>query len=139
MRFVDANVFLYAFLEPKKRLAGKQSVLKQESRDIVTRIEGGERVITSVVQLSEISNILEARASRKYAREIIESILFNENIEISGVKKETYAAASELAKIYDISINDCVAIEIMKANDIKEIYSFDSDFDKADSIRRIVK
>ena len=80
MKFADANIFLYAFLEPKKKMAGKQSSLRQESKNIVTRIEKGERVITSVVQLSEISNILEARTSRKFSREIMESMLLNENI-----------------------------------------------------------
>ena len=138
MKFADANIFLYAFLEPKKKMAGKQSSLRQESKNIVTRIEKGERVITSVVQLSEISNILEARTSRKFSREIMESMLLNENIEIIEVSKELYAAALELAKIYDISINDCIAIEVMKINNIKEIYSFDSDFDKADGIKRIM-
>ncbi len=109
MKFADANIFLYAFLEPKKKLAGKQSSLRQESKNIVTRIEKGERVM-----------------------------LLNENIEIIKVSKELYAAALELAKIYDISINDCIAIEVMKINNIKEIYSFDSDFDKADGIKRIM-
>ena len=139
MRFIDANVFLYAFLEPRGELTEDEMKLKQASKSIVLRVEKGEKVITSVVQISEVSNVLEARASNKVAREIIESILLNENIDIQEVNKGLYAASLELAKIHDIGINDCVALAVMQTNSIKEIYSFDTDFDKIEGIKRIEK
>lgn len=139
MRFIDANVFLHAFLEPPRKLTESEKTLKQSSKDIIRRIEKTERVVTSVIHLSEISNVLESRGSNKITREIIESILFSENIHIAEVNKELYGASLEMAKIYDIDINDCAALAIMKMNNIKEIYSFDSDFDKIEEIKRIEK
>ena len=139
MRFADANIFLYAFLHPKERLAEKQTILKTTAKSIVTGMEKDEKVITSVVQLSEICNILEARASHRFAQEVIESILLNDNIEIAEVSKETYVASVELAKLYNININDCVALAVMQSRNIKEIYSFDADFDKIEGIKRVEK
>lgn len=139
MRFVDANVFLHAFLESTGKLTGSERTIKQSSKDIIRRIEKGERVVTSVIHLSEISNILESRSSNKIAREIIESILFNENVQITEVNKELYNISLEMAKIHDIGINDCVALTVMQANGIKEIYSFDADFDKIEGIKRVEK
>lgn len=137
-RFIDANVFLYAFISTKRKLSEKDSKLKQASKAIVERIEKGEKVMTSAVHLSEISNVLED-VMPKSAIEIVESIVLNENIEIVSVGKEEYAASLEMAKIHGAGINDCVAAVIMSEKNIKEIYSFDTDFDKITGITRIEK
>lgn len=137
MRFADANIFLYAFLYPKEKLNEKQSAIKMISKNIVGRMEKDEKVVTSTVQLSEICNILESREPHKFAQEVIESILLNDNIEIAEVGKETYMTSLELAKTYNIGINDCVALAVMNEKNIKEIYSFDSDFDKIEGIKRL--
>lgn len=139
MKFVDANIFLYASIKPKRVISDKIKHIKEKSVEIVKRISKGEKALTSVVHISEISNILEDRISNKFAQEILENIIFDENIEIAEVNKEIYATSLELAKIHDISINDCVAAIIMKLNNIKEIYSFDSDFDKIEGIKRVEK
>ncbi len=137
-RFVDANIFLYAFLKTERKLSEDSTRLKRASKYIIQRIENGERVLTSVVHLAETSNILESMTSDS-STEIVESILLNENIEIAEVDKEIYTTAIELAKIYKISLNDCVAVVIMKTHGVSEIYSFDDDFDKIDGIARVEK
>lgn len=138
MRFIDANILLYAFLKTERKLSEHDIRLKQASKSIIERIEKNEKVLTSVVHLSEISNILESIMPAN-ALEIIESMLMDENIEIAEVSKEMYATAIELAKIYKISLNDCVATIIMKAKGVEEIYSFDGHFDEIDGISRIEK
>jgi len=139
MRFVDANVFLYAFLKTGRKLSEKETRLKRISSGIIERIEKGEKVLTSAVHISEVSNMLESLTSKETTQEIVESVLLNENIEIAEVGKGIYMASLELAKIHKVSINDCVASIIMKAKNISEIYSFDNDFDKIDGIVRIEK
>ncbi len=139
MRFVDANVFLYASIKPKSTATGKIKDIKEKSVEIVKKISGGEKVLTTTVHISEVSNVLESSMPSKLAQETIEKILFDENIEIAGVDKNIYASSLELAKILDISINDCVALVAMKSNGIKQIYSFDSDFDKVEGIERVEK
>lgn len=137
MRFADSNVFVHAFLKTERKLSEKDMRLKRASKEILERVEKNEKVMTSVVHLSEISNILESLASNELACEIIESILLNENIEVAEIDKGAYTTALELAKTYKISLNDCVACVAMKKNGIGEIYSFDADFDNIDGIRRI--
>lgn len=137
-RFMDANIFIYAFLKTERKLSEKEAKLKQASKSIIERVEKNEKIITSVVHLSEISNVIES-VTPSDALGIIESILMNENIEIAEINKDTYATAIELAKIFKVGLNDCIATVIMKTNGIREIYSFDGDFDKIDGISRIEK
>ncbi|MBI2076135.1 MAG: type II toxin-antitoxin system VapC family toxin [Candidatus Aenigmarchaeota archaeon] len=139
MKFIDTNVFLHAFLQPKGKLTEVERYVKQNAKNIIRRIENGEKTITSAVHISEVSNVLESRSSNKVAREIIESIILNENITIAEVNKNIYISSIEFAKIHDININDCAAVTIMKLSNTKEIYSFDSDFDKIEGIERIEK
>ena len=139
MRFVDANIFLYAFLKTGRKLSEREIMLKRVSRNIVERIEKDEKVLTSAVHVSEVSNMLESLTSNETTYEIIESVLLNNNIEIAEVGKEIYVAALEIAKTHKVSINDCVASVIMNTKNVSEIYSFDSDFDKIDGIIRIEK
>ena len=60
LRFIDASAILYAVIEPKKPLSKQLTNLKSNAKNILKRINEGEQVITSVVHLSEVSNILEA-------------------------------------------------------------------------------
>lgn len=59
MKFLDANVFIYAYYKPRKELTEKEKQMKEQAKKIVTDIsQGREQAITTVVHLSEIVNIL---------------------------------------------------------------------------------
>ena len=58
MRFLDANVFIYAYYKSKRELSDKQKEMKEHAKEIIKRINEGEDVITTVIHLSEVSNIL---------------------------------------------------------------------------------
>ncbi len=137
MRFIDASVFLYAFLKPKRPLPRQIVELKENAKKIVSRIDGGEQVVTTVVHISEIADIVEAKASRLLAATVVEALLSKENIIVYPVAPGDYIAAVEIARTYRIGVNDAVAILYMKAEGIDEIYSFDKDFDKVPGITRI--
>ncbi|MFQ6123549.1 MAG: hypothetical protein ACE5R6_02950 [Candidatus Heimdallarchaeota archaeon] len=64
MKFVDASVFVYAYLKPTKTLPNKLKRMKSNVKAIVARINAGESTVTSVAHLSEVANILEARITR---------------------------------------------------------------------------
>jgi uncharacterized protein len=57
--YIDANVFVYAFLKTKRQLQPKELEIKQAAKNIVARISKGEKVITSVVHFSEVCNVLD--------------------------------------------------------------------------------
>ena len=138
MRFVDANVFVYAVLKPKRSLSESEKNIKTNSSNIVNRIDKGEEVITSVVHLSEVANILEDVSSQRIAADFMINVLSKPNLEVVLVDKNMYTAASFLAKEKSVGANDALAALIMKDQGISEIYSFDKHLDDL-GVKRIAE
>ena len=137
MRFIDASTFIYAFLKPKRPIPSKIIEMKKHAQDILERVNEGENVITSVVHVSEVANILEARVQLSECRRIISDIADKRSIEVVDVNKKLYATSIQTAEMRDISINDALAFVIMQERSIKEIYSFDKHFDNIPEITRV--
>ncbi|ALM75262.1 putative nucleic acid-binding protein, containing PIN domain [Thermococcus barophilus] len=130
MRFVDANVFIYALLKPRKEPPENVKQIKDRAKNILSRISEGERATTTVVHLSEVANVLESRASKSLAAEFIRTILTGENIEVLDVSPGDYLKASLMAEEMNIGVNDALAYVKMQELGIKEIYTFDRDFER---------
>jgi predicted nucleic acid-binding protein len=139
LSFIDANVFLYAFLKPKRKLQEHEEEIKDAAKRIVTRINNGEQVVTSVVHLSEICNILEDFLPVKEALELERSLLFLEGVVIKEVSEEDYLKAFTVAEDEEIGANDVLAYVLMKEEKINRIYSFDKHFDSFKDIQRITE
>ena len=139
MRFIDASVFLYAYLKPKKELPKKLKKMKERAKGIIRRVDEGEKVVTTIVHLSEIANIIESKASLMKSIKVILSILNKPNIIIMDVTKSAYLEAAKCAELYGVGVNDALAYITMRNLKIREIYSFDTDFDKLKDIERITK
>ncbi|RLE86483.1 MAG: hypothetical protein DRJ49_07790 [Thermoprotei archaeon] len=139
MRFIDSNVFLHAFLIPRRKLTSKEKYIKERAKSIVKRIEEGEKVATTVVHISEIVNILESGLDLKSSLGFLTWIIVSGNIRVYPVTLEDYESALPLAKEHGVSVNDALAYLIMKAHGIREIYSFDKHFDKFKDIVRVVQ
>jgi len=128
MRFIDANVFLYALLKPKPDLPKEVLERKARAMKILRRIEDGEEVATSVVHLGEVANIIEAKVNFSTALAFIEELLTAGNVHILPVTPEDYLKATLVASEKRISVNDALAYLKMKELDINEIYTFDKHF-----------
>lgn len=137
MRFVDSNVFLHAFLIPRRTLTKEEQKVKDEAKTIVERIEGGEEVATTTVHLSEVINIIEAGLGLQKSLGFLAWTIISENIKVYPVSIEDYESAMPLAKDKNISANDALAYLSMKAHEIREIYSFDKHFDQLKDIVRL--
>lgn len=137
MRFIDASVFLYAFLKPRRSIPRDIQELKESAKRILMRIEEGEEVVTTVVHLSEVANILETRLTKAKSIEYIKTILAKPTIHVYDVDVASYAEAVLIAEKYMIGVNDALALVYMKRLGINEIYSFDRDFDKVEWVKRI--
>ncbi len=137
MRFIDASVFLYAFLKPKRGVPKDVLKLKERAKEILSRIDEGEEVVTTVVHLSEVANILESYASRVKSIEYIKAILSKPSIHVYNVDVASYSEAVLKAEEYGIGVNDALALVFMERLGLSEIYSFDSDFDKVGWVKRI--
>jgi len=137
MRFIDASVFLYAYLKPKSTTPKAVSVLKEGAQKILTRVDRGEDTITTLVHVSEVANILEARIPLNKAQDVMTVILTKKNLAVVEPTKKDYLKSIQDAQRLGIGINDALAYDIMQRERIHEIYSFDSDFDKIADIRRV--
>ncbi|KXB00465.1 hypothetical protein AKJ41_04070 [candidate division MSBL1 archaeon SCGC-AAA259O05] len=139
MRFVDASVFVHAYLKPKRELEPHEKEIKEGARKIIQRIEEGEEVSTSVVHLSETANILEGFFPLEKALSLESSILTKDNIRVMNVSRKDYLNAMGRALEEEKGLNDLLAYVLMKKEDQSEIYSFDGDFDEIEGIERIDK
>jgi hypothetical protein len=140
MSFLDANVFIYAYYKPKRQLTQKEKQMKDHAKRIISEIsQGKEEVITTVVHLSEVVNILKHGMPLEQLTNIVLGLFMLDNVKIRGVSREAYFAATELGDDLKLDPNDALAIDIMRLGNIKEIYSFDEDFDKIEGISRLPK
>jgi predicted nucleic acid-binding protein len=126
IKFIDSNVFVYAYVKPKREISEKISRMKEKAKEILMKINyGEERVVTSLVHMSEIANVIESLSSISKSIEIIENILNNKNIIVKDVTTHYYIEAFRVANREKVSVNDALAYVIMRNNNISEIYTFD--------------
>ena len=130
MRFIDANVFVYAFLKPRKEPPESVKSIKESAKRILARISRGEEVLTTVVHLSEVANVVESRAGKEKAVEIVLSMLTSQNIRILDVSTADYLRAALIAEEKNLGINDALAYLKMQELGVDEIYTFDRDFER---------
>lgn len=137
MIYLDANIFIYAFFNPKNRkLSPKVKWIKKEAKKIIQRIndEEGDFCI-SLIQLSEIVNILKSVMSWELLKKFLMGLLSNNSIEIVEISKLMYINAIDKITKYNMDANDISAYLIMKEKNINQIYSFDRHFQKFKDIK----
>ncbi len=140
MRFLDANVFIYAYYKPKKQLTQKEKQMKDHAKKIISEVsQRKEDVMMTVVHLSEAVNILKHGMPLEQLTNVILGLFMLDNVKIRGVSREAYFAATELGDDLKLDPNDALAVDVMRLSNIKEIYSFDEDFDKIGGISRLPK
>lgn len=138
MRFLDANIFIYAYYRPKKQLTEKEEAMKDQAKKIVSNIsQGKEQITTTVVHISEIVNILKNGIPQNQLTHLILGLFMLNNVKIMDVTKDAYFAAAELGEDLKLEPNDALAIDIMRQNEIAEIYTFDEHFTNIDGIIKL--
>ncbi|MDI6805604.1 MAG: type II toxin-antitoxin system VapC family toxin [Candidatus Bathyarchaeia archaeon] len=138
MKFLDANVFIYAYYKPKRQLSPLEKQMKEHAKKIISDVSHGkEEVLMTVVHLSEVINILKHGMPLENLSNIILGLFMLDNVKISGVSKEAYFGATEHGEDLKLDPNDALAVDVMRSSNINEIYSFDEDFDKVEGIKRL--
>lgn len=137
MIYLDANIFIYAYFKPKegKALSRKIKWCKEEAKKIVQEInEEKTNYCISLVQLSEIVNLLKNAMSWEDLQTFIMGIISNKSIEIIEITKMMYINAINKITEYSMDSNDISAYLLMKEKKIKKIYTFDRQFEKLPEI-----
>jgi len=140
MKFLDANVFIYAYYKPKRKLTEREKRMKDEAKRIISDIsEGKEEAVTTVVHLSEVVNILKHGMPPRELTDFVLSLYILDNLKIYGVSEAEYFAATDLAADLKMDPNDALAVDFMRRNGIEEVYSFDKDFEGKEGVKRLPK
>ena len=132
MIYLDANIFIYAYFKPKKgkALSNKLKWCKEEAKKIVQKINEEENnYCISLIQLSEVVNLLKNIMSWENLQEFIMGLISNKAVEITEVSKMLYINAVNKMTEYNMDSNDISAYLLMKEKNIKEIYTFDQQYE----------
>jgi len=132
VRFIDANVIIYAVLKPRRPLTDRERGVKERAKSILSRVDEGERVLTTVVHLSEVANVLEDVAGAVLAARLVHDLLAKENVVVEAISAEDYLESAVLAGEKGVSVNDALAYLVMRKRGVREIYTFDKHFEKLD-------
>ncbi len=137
MRFIDSNIFLHAYLTRRKPLTKREIEFKDRAKEIIERVNDGERVTTTTTQVAEILNIIESRLGQDEAVSFLSRVLTMNNIMLVSVSADDYADAVATARDLRLGPNDAVAYNAMVTESIAEIYSMDHHFDDLPGINRL--
>jgi len=136
-RFVDASVFVHAYLRPRRELKAHERQIKARARDIVGRISGGEEVVTSIVHVAEIANLLEDCVPLAVAREVLRGLCTRETVDVLPAERRDFLEALAVGAETERGTTDALAAVLMREHGVREVYSFDADFDRFQDLRRV--
>ncbi|MBD3195246.1 MAG: PIN domain-containing protein [Candidatus Lokiarchaeota archaeon] len=88
----------------------------------------------SLIQLSEVVNLLKSVMSWENLHEFIMGLISNKSITIVEISKLKYITAVDKMIKYNMDANDLSAYLLMKEKGIKEIYTFDRHFENLPEI-----
>ncbi len=131
MILLDANIILRFILANDPELSPKAEI-------IIKKIEQGKvKIQITLLAFSEVVFTLE-RAYKMPKAEITQKLLYL--LQVNNLKFEKQNMLPEIFKYYhekNISFIDAYHIVLMNKKKIKNIYSFDRDFDKFPEVKRL--
>lgn len=132
MKYLDANIFIYAYFKPKKEkiLSEKITWRKEQAKKIVQQInEEKDKFYISLIQLSEVVNLLKSIMNWKELQTFIMGLISNKSVEIVEISKSMYINAVNKISEFNMGSNDISAYLLMKEKKIMEIYTFDRHYE----------
>jgi predicted nucleic acid-binding protein len=116
-RFIDANIFIYAFTE--------HSLLGKTAKTILERIEKGEAAVTSTLVLCEISWVLEAMGRQGSIKPTLEKIMSYKNLKVINFNGDDLLVGANNMATENLDFNDGVNLALMMRLGVNEVYSND--------------
>lgn len=134
MKFLDANIILRYLVRDDESKAAKCFELFQALK------ENREQVLTSEAILTEVCYVLVSKRNQYHLSHGDIRARLMPIISMSGLKipnKKRYLRALDIFALYsNLDIEDAVIIAHMEAEGIKELLSYDTDFDRKPNIKR---
>jgi len=112
--------------------------MKEHAKTIISNVsKGNEDIMMTVVHVSEVANVLKHGMPQDQLTTILRGLFMLDNVKILDVTKDAYFAATELGEDLKLEPNDALVVDMMRQNNIVEIYSFDEHFNQVDGIIRL--
>ena len=132
-RFLDTNILV-------RHMTRDDEAKADACRALLRRLEAGdETVVTSNVVVAEVAYVLESPSlyglTRNRIRELLEPIIGLRGIRI--LHKSMYSRVFDLYCDLNISFADSYNAALMESEGLTEVYSYDTDLDRVDGLRRI--
>lgn len=127
---VDTNVFFGQ--------VNRNDAHHEPASAIVAAIDDGDvsAILTDYV-VAETLNLTHQKIGHDVAVDLFDRINDNSNIRVVHAPQQDYHGAIELFREYnDLSFVDASIVAYMQRADIETLYSFDTDFDAVDDVRR---
>jgi predicted nucleic acid-binding protein len=119
-RFVDTNIFIYTLTAHPR--------FGKIAKNILERIQKGEKAITSTLVLCEVAWVLEAMGRQGDIKPTLEKIMSYRTLEIvSYVPDDLLVGVNNMAT-ENIDFNDGVNLALMMRLDVSEVYSNDQKY-----------
>jgi predicted nucleic acid-binding protein len=133
VRFLDTNILLRHLTRDDPRKA-------QACYRLLQRVERGEEVVaTSGMVVAEAVFLLHSPRHyglpRERVRQLLEPLLNLSSIRLPN--KSLYKRAFDLYCQRNIGFTDAYNAAYMEARGVREVYSYDTDFDRVEGIRRV--
>ena len=132
MRFIDTNLFIRYFTRDDEEKA--EDVLR-----LLKKVEKNEeKVITSPLVIFEIVFTLGNyyKVPREEIKKLVQPLLGLRGLRLDF--RDIFESALELYSQSKLSFADAFNACFMRKREIKEIYSFDEDFDQVEGIKRVI-
>ena len=130
MIYLDSNIFIYPNLGTDKK---SEKCIEVLNKLMNSEIDAG----TSVLTWDEVQYVLRKKLGVDKSKEISEIMLQNPRLVWLKATKDIIDKAQDLIERYNLKPRDAIHAATAITNEIKEIISDDSDFDKVQELRRI--
>lgn len=133
VRFLDTNILL-------RYLTRDDEAKARACLELLLRVERGEEVVVSsdLVIAETVFNLQSPRQyglSRERIRQLVEPIIESRGLRLPH--KGMYRRAFDLYCGKGVSFVDAYNASLMERQGLMEIYSYDTDFDRVEGIRRV--
>jgi len=133
VNFLDSTILINWFKASRRDLS-RQEVAA--SGFILSRIEGGEPVLTSSLVKDEVALWL-SRYKRSKLPDFLESLQAYASLTIESPTMDDEVEAELYFGSYPLGYLDCINLAIMNRNHVNAIYTTDKGFDRVPGVQRV--
>lgn len=133
MQFVNTNIFIRYLTGDDPEKSGRCRQLFKLAQSGDAEITTSESVVAEVVYVLSSNQMYGLSRQEIYDR--LYAILALQGLKLSH--KRTYFRALQLYRDHNIDFEDAMSAASMERQGIDELYSYDQDFDKIETVSRI--